>query len=378
MKDIDFDELDRAVNSLMSGVPKAEPAREDGVKTLALDPVVSSGEDVPEQLEANVTVDSHEITGETGQADEDSMSVPSAPPAVARAARRRGQFMDMVRPSAPEARKPVPVRPISRNGATIHPAGSSRPVVSSIDGISQSPLQASEQVDSPQLSEWPDPLEAVDFNTTTEAVMVKADRTEMLTTRASSLETDSEPQESSPPLTSPFLPDTKVEKRPLGRMSDSDTFLQGSAEPDHTSVPESGSSVSDQTDGKSGDVASPQQPLPVELGRDVMAIEADTSNTSEESPEPSLDAKTMPVRSSALSLPPNMARPVATSIPQQYKVHPKVAEPSSGAIYDTAAYHQPLSHPAKKKPGWVWVMAIILILLLGAGSGAAVYFLGLV
>ncbi len=350
MKDIDFDELDRAVNSLMSGVPKAEPAKEDDVKTLALSAATPVHNDESEQTPPSASpIQVREAPSAEEQPKLTSTPAPSvaAPPAV-----RRGRFMDMVRPGAPETKSSVPSRPVPRHSGTIEPSAGFTPTpASSTDHDASSSPQAPTQPDISSSSDWPDPLASVDFNKTTEAMMDKT------------------------PLTTPFLPDAKVEKRPLGRSSDSGDV----SEPDHAPVlgalAASDSAMGGKSDEASGDTAMPQQPLPAEFSQDVMAIEADTSGMTPEETEPVDEVKASPVRPAT---PTPAARPVATSIPQQYKVQPKVADPSPGAIYDTATYHQPLTHPAKKKPGWLWVIAIILILILGAASGAAVYFFGLV
>ena len=62
-----------------------------------------------------------------------------------------------------------------------------------------------------------------------------------------------------------------------------------------------------------------------------------------------------------------------TSITQQYTEQASSTD-ESGAIYDTTAYHQPLTHTARKKSG-AWVIVwILLLIILGGGAGAAVYF----
>lgn len=359
MKDIDFDELDRAVNSLMSGVPKAEPAKEDDVKTLALPASSPGADDKADSEPAHAASSSSEVAPshdpEVSHDAERSMSTVSVTPAaVVPPAARRGRFMDMVRPAA-ETQKSVPSRPLSRHSGSIEPTkGFTSQSAPPVEGITSPPHQPAAQPDVSSSGDWPDPLAAVDFDKTTEAVGNKA------------------------PLTTPFLPDAKVEKRPLGRVADGDS----APEPDHAPVlgalAVSGNGTTGNPAETTGDTAVPQQPLPAELGQDVMAIEADTSSVSPEQPESTMEINAAPSRPVAPSPTSATPRPVATSIPQQYKVQPKVADPSPGAIYDTATYHQPLSHPAKKQPGWLWVIAIILILLLGAASGAAVYFYGLV
>lgn len=349
MKDIDFDELDQAVKSLMSGVPKAEPAKHDDIKLLAA--ASTAPKDGPEQSPAVLAETAPVHKNDTPFMEKRPTPVPpAASSALVPLSVRRGRFMDVVRPTAPEARKPVPSRAVSRRAAALEPSAVfTRSADHSSGDVTSASGQTPAQLGTSRSTDWPDPLAAVDFNRTAEAVMDKA------------------------PLSSPFLPDAKVEKRPLGKLSDADSIYEPSRAPVLGAL-----AASDVAAGEaSGDTAvPPPQPLPVELGQEVMAIEADTSGLSAPEFEPAEEVKTQPVRPASPI--PVTSRPVATSIPQQYKVHPKAADPSPGAIYDTAAYHQPLEYPAKKKPGWLLVIAIMLILLLGAAGGAAVYFFGLV
>lgn len=72
MKDIDFDELDRAVSSLMGAVPKDEPKTDDATSS-----------DIP-PADTAVSSDSPEPAASNPQSD-------------APAASKRGRYMDMVR-----------------------------------------------------------------------------------------------------------------------------------------------------------------------------------------------------------------------------------------------------------------------------------------
>ncbi len=61
-----------------------------------------------------------------------------------------------------------------------------------------------------------------------------------------------------------------------------------------------------------------------------------------------------------------------TSITQQYKEHTSTTA-ESGAIFDTEAYHQPLAQSVKKKSSILVIAWILLLVILGAGAGAAFY-----
>jgi hypothetical protein len=176
-------------------------------------------------------------------------------------------------------------------------------------------------------------------------------------------------------MASPFLPDAKVEKRPLGRPTDPTEF-ESTSSSDEISMTPAGI-VSDNL-SPNPDAQLPEQPLPAELDSKLLDIETSTASLPGESTAPSSVPVKSNSESSSSSVGSNKSLSSA-SIPQQYKVQPKVSDANaSGTIYDTASYHQPLAHPPKKKPGWLWVVAIILILLLGAAGGAVAYYLGLV
>lgn len=64
----------------------------------------------------------------------------------------------------------------------------------------------------------------------------------------------------------------------------------------------------------------------------------------------------------------------STSIPQQYTERPSTGDKDSGAIYDTNAYHKAMVSPVKKKSGWKWIIWIALLMIASVGAGLAVYF----
>ncbi len=119
------------------------------------------------------------------------------------------------------------------------------------------------------------------------------------------------------PLESPFLPDAKVEKKPLGAMPPVGAARELPELPELLQVP------------------------------DEKLLEA----TVETEPEV----------------------PTSTPFTQSHVETP--AEPQeSGAIYDTETYHQPVVHPVKRKSGGLVALWIVLLVVVGAAAGAAVYF----
>lgn len=353
MKDLDFDELDRAVNSILSDTEKA--------------PVVSSVEVQPNPV-PQPTLD---LPAEPYDAPQvESTPLPITVPAVSSrpmptlpATRRSGRFMDVVHPSSDMKSANMKVIPTA-NEVKFDPFSPRAADMKPLDSTLDSPLspltpQASEAIAPPSDITWPDPIAI--------------------------------PQ----PLTSPFLPDAKVEKRPLGG-----SFLDASARelPNATVEPTVSGPIHSPASIQKSDLFSSEEKkteddkqlvpdieksipqLPVELNNDLATIEAEYST---------LDNNGIPTRGSDLEdsgevTSPNtlIADSTATtlipgSIPQQYKEQSNTGDTSHAPIYDIQDVHQPLSHPASKKSGWLWVIWITLILALGAGVGAAAFYMGL-
>jgi len=188
MQDIDFDELDRAVNSVSNPTPPS----------------------IPESPSVSVPV---------SQPKPALSSIPAA-------RRSSGRFMDVVHPSSdmrgasvPERSAPrdVPVKPTFEDTFTQTPS----PVASSSVATPSKPTSA----------EWPDPLDFQGFSL--EETPVSSTPTPAPTPKVE------EPAEETPaqPLESPFLSDAKVEKRPLGAFSTSDEPAETptlSSEPEET------------------------------------------------------------------------------------------------------------------------------------------------
>ena len=172
------------------------------------------------------------------------------------------------------------------------------------------------------------------------------------------------------PLESPFLPDAKVEKRPLGGEQSSTPDLMEEPEtplieaPDEELLP----ATTESTEPEATPDSSTDMPdMPMELPDEEAPVEEkpaveETPREPVAQPEP---------EQPALTPEPEMTGP--TEITQQYKERPAAEQPS-GAIYDTESYHQPLTHAPQKKSGVLIVLWIIALILVGAGAGAGVYF----
>lgn len=284
MNEIDFEELDRAVNSL-----NAQP------QAVSITPT-------PQVAETKSSVQSTPMSGV-----QSPQAVTPAPPIAPRPS--TGRFMDMV-----------------------HPSADMRTAVAPRETVSTPPV-----------------VQAPTSSTDVEASAPEA-------------------------VSSPFLPDAQVEKRPLGAFTtplQSATIDKPTVEPSYEAiVPDQEpveAEVSEQAEIESA-------LLPPELHTDLLDIESNedaveeiTPSVDMVSPEPVVESVSKPA--------PAVSDPVATfggSIPQQYTEKPaeQPIETHTAPVFDAHAFSQ----PPKKKNGWLVVLWITLLILLGAGAGAAIYF----
>ncbi len=372
MKEFDFDELDKAVNSLMAdakvkGEANSEPevAPEDK-PVLELTP----SKEKPEVLlePATTTLENASAPDEPSEpsiSEEDAtpeVSTVSTLPAEpedkpATVPRRSGRFMDVVHPSSdmrPSLRthSEAVVAPISANVA---------PQEAAVTTETTKTVQPDEEEPSPVF----DPI-AFEENKKTdeEDVTEPADLSSNVSsdepaTVMSDLDLSLTKSEASTPDTetagSPFLTDAKVEKRPLNSEA--------------MTPPEADEEATVEVEEKDSDI--PVEPQPAELGSEILAIESGTATV-----ESTAEDKSAPSYKGVTTTPaPVTAAPV--SISQQYREQPSSTPEDHQAMYDSAA-HPALAHPAKKRSGWWIVLWVILLLALGAGGAAALYMLKMI
>jgi hypothetical protein len=245
---------------------------------------------------------------------------PDATPAPA-ARRSSGRFMDVVHPSS------------DMRSSTTEPERSV-PRESDAEKPEEKPVE--------RTSDWPDPLDFHGFNAD------EPEKVEEAPTPEPALVEPEPPQ----PLESPFLSDTKVEKRPLGAFSTTETPATDESDTLLLEAPDE-ELLTAKTEEKVEEAPTPE-PVVEE------AVE-------EETPQPVIEPTPEPTPIQEVPQGP-------TSITQQYKEQPSTVDQPSGAIFDTEMYHQPLTHTPKKKSGALVIVWILALILVGAGAGAAVYF----
>lgn len=345
MKDLDFDELDKAVNSLMATAEEVNAAPET---VLPQSPPVAVEPTTPTPVAAQL-------------GDESVATVASAPaserPAptqrLSLATKRSGRFMDVVHPSSDMKKIDKPM--VNRTAQTVAPVNSiveSASPVSEQAGVPAAPLVSDPDVELPTGLQTAETTIATADVVDTVAVDEQPESTEVSTANDPELElSDSLTTDTSDmPSTSPFIPDAKVEKRPLGgalpseEVSMTEKFDESQEETNEPVVEHAASLTSTPTG------------LPPELHQDVAAIEAGVPSEAEAAP----------------ATKPEVA--AGSSIAPQYKEAPQTDEKRHEALYDSAAKGAPLAHPTKKKSGWTWVIWIVLLIILGAGAAAVFYY----
>jgi hypothetical protein len=328
MSDIDFEELDRAVNGALNGGPAPvappQPSAPAQVSTPVIDNVVP-----PVETPAFAPAERTTLSNST------AISSPAPVSATPAARRSSGRFMDMVHPSS-DMRSQATGMPVET------PRVAPAPRVSEVPELTM-PAQPM-PVSTPEYSEapaWNEPLE------------------------------------------SPFLPDAKVEKRPLGggessvasensTVTDSFDFqgLLDEPEEELLEAPEPQERLEATTLPDPIDFAATSEPIKETQSDSLQTIESTLVEPSQLQPE---EVTERPRAFEQTAPQPAVEEPVGpTSITPQYKEQPSTNQ-ESGAIFDTESYHQPVVAPAKKKSGWLTVLLILLLLVLGAGAGWAIY-----
>jgi hypothetical protein len=430
MKDIDFEELDRAVSSLI-GTPgdakntttSAKPADEDSPA-----PADDTQDTAPE-------ANSEEHEPEAKPEEPHDAIVPASP-LISSGKKSGGRFMDVVHPSTNMAKPDAP-KP-SKTGKVLHPISDTvKPESEPQDHLEHKlhkiePIEdTTEPEDSASAEATEDKQISVEESTHEEAVHVDTGEPQAHDespkedvepkTEASKDEPkwpdpldlmkqeDPKPEEANPdehheiapdapdPLavqtessssSAPFLPDAKVEKRPLGAFSNEGEGSEPKAESDQQGI------TPDQN-GASSDLQQPAiaQKLPPELEGDIVNVELSEASGPQSEPEPTPDEAQKLEDHEKEQLAndddvkqdehkedkPEHAGQAAAgaavltqtmSIPKQYQSadeHPDTAE---HPVFDTKEYHPPIdphAEHASKHTIW-WVIAAVILL---AGTAIA-------
>ena len=409
MTDIDFDELDRAVSSLMdkqrekeapavvnennsevsvSAPVEEKPVPENSIGTSFAPPVTpftpsstastplssisqseakkdSSNDDAtPKEVDSptNEKVTNDSIANRTpGMA----ASEVKATPLVAR--RSTGRFMDVVRPSSVSAiQKPATSAP-SRTGTTIQPSPDLVDVISANNRHSAVRKEMSDMVaQSDNLSDTPDLKDVHNESTFAEIEDAPAEELSLTDKIAQSLAVSNSKAPAAPmttPLESPFIANVEVEKRPLGSVnqtmansemnSDEDVSMSAASE-DVKLEHQYNTNLSNYSMSENSLSDAPDSPM--DLSPEIIAIEEAGV------PEDSDD---------------KMSTDIDSSLIESSELSEKETTDSEPAPMFAAVSTEvkPSVDKEKKKSGLLIALLIVLFLAIGMAGGAVSYFL---
>lgn len=356
MKDIDFDELDRAVSSVLS---KAAPAGA---------PVQVSREEAPSQVSASTqsvtpepphTAQSQPVAA-IANTSESRTEVTTPTPDVTSAStspitlRPRGKFMDVMHPSAdmnpgassgsrpaftpPRTLAPLTARNMDQPEPTATVDESSALIGAEPAPVTDTPSEVATSPEAPEetllLPAETDEETGDDSNVTAPIETASyVDPLDVATPPTGAAASEEAPRPDTTPQTTPFLSDTKVDKRPLGAFGDADEQDSDASKnsPDDTQT-------------------APVVPLPRELQPDVVQVESVQEPDQTGAPD----------------------KPFASSVSVAADADDGRVE--GHPLFDTSTYHEPIAavHAKKTAPWIFWVVGLGICLVIGAGVG---YFL---
>ena len=409
MTDIDFDELDRAVSSLMdkqrekeapvvanennSEVSASAPVEEKPVSgssistsfappvtpftpsSVASTPLSSISQPEAKKDSSNDDATPKEVDSPTNEKVANDLIASRTPgvaasevkaaPVIAR--RSTGRFMDVVRPSSVSAiQKPTTPAP-SRTGTTIQPSPDLVDVISTNNRHSAIGKEMSDIVAQPDnLSDTPDLKDVHNESTFAEIEDTPAEELSLTDKIAQSLAVSNSEAPATPmttPLESPFIANIEVEKRPLGSVNQTMTSSEMNSDEDSSMSADyediklehqynanlSNYSMSENSLGDAPD-------SPMDLSPEIIAIEE--AGVPEDSDDKiSTDIDSSLIESSELSEKETMDSEPA---------------PMFAAVSTEV---KPSADKEKKKSGLLIALLIVLFLAIGMAGGAVSYFL---
>lgn len=334
--DINFDELDKAVSSVLQQRPAAGPDKKAEPEEAKSTEVVEKTTELPEVPQVTtpsadeakvVMVVEDEKPAEEAKVTEKSEEKALVQDSLA-APRRRGQFMDMVRSRGDSLSASAKPAYASRKANVLQPLS---PAVVEVD---EKPEEVEDVAKGTQIAE----SEPVAVKEDTNSINIPAEQEEV----ADELPEKAVDEDLAP--TSPFIAGTEVEKRPLGAFTDNNEI-----EADETKE------------------LPVEKPVPQEFVPELISVEADRQTFGEGDAEVELTKQEV---NAGLQ-----------SISQQYKVQQEEADTETHPVFDTDQYHQPLMPPPKQRKGGkvlLYLFVIVFMLGLGALAGYLVWVLKII
>lgn len=345
VKDIDFDELDRAVSSVLNQADQAA-AVADPVVSAVVDEPVNNTQPADVGLDTNTSAESPSAEATEPVVEQPDLAdvVPVIP---ALATKRRGKFMDVVHPSsdmAPETEH-IQTSQVSVGPKIIAPI---TPIetADALTGSNPEAVNVATQTDTQQDEALPIAAESIPDSLPVEvdepvedavlddsALPSLDDAVQSLVSGQADMSTEPTTQEQD--QQTPFLNDAKVEKRPLGAFGDDEVTEDSAPAP----------------------VTEPPLPTQRELQPDIVQVETVTDDA-----ERGLDSSVL-----SATAPAETAPTVSSD-----------DDASAHHLFDTASYHQPLAAtPMKKKtPIWAWWVGGLTVCLAAGGAIGYLLFVG--
>lgn len=428
MSEFDFDELDKAVNSLMqkrdtTGQPA--PASQAVVTPRSTQDIHSDTTEEQSVQTMNslnleqpvvprpISDEKYEESSSSSETTQSDQPVPERPAASQIATKRRGQFMDVMHPSADMSKDTTNQTPVTkppvRRAVTLQPVTPSVAPEKTAEAPSATENSALTSVESEEkLTDWPDPIDVSDqsdsdtaaqpADTSLEDVSLPNDTQTISVTPAGSPSLATELEADSKSMVSPFLPGAKVEKRPLG----GDQGVVDN-EPSAVESEATDSDITPSTDSGSADPASintqhaqSDEKIPAELSSSMMDVESDSTSVQEpvnENDKPTETPVERPPVQDSESPDQTQAAAVSSAEPAPVKEVPAVNQlagvlpprqttaPSTEdepevktSIYDTDD-HGHMKHVEKHSSGWFAVVIIGSMLVIGAVGGVILFLL---
>ena len=410
MTDIDFDELDRAVSSLMdkqrekeapvvanennsevsmSAPVEEKPVPENYIGTSFAPPVTpftpspvastplssisqpeakkdsSSDNTTPKEVDSSTSekVANDSIANRTPGV---AASEVKAAPVIAR--RSTGRFMDVVRPSSVSTiQKPATPAP-SRTGTTIQPSPDLVDVISTNNRHSAVGKEMSDIVAQPDnLSDTPDLKDVHNESTFAEVEDAPAEELSLTDKIAQSLAVSNSEAPAAlmtTPLESPFIANVEVEKRPLGSVSQTVTNSEMTSDEDASMSADSedvklehqyNTNLSNYSMSENSLGDAPDSPM--DLSPEIIAIEEAGV------PEDSDDKMSTDIDSSLIE---------SSELSSEKETMDSEPAPMFAAVSTEV---KPSADKEKKKSGLLIALLIVLFLAIGMAGGAVSYFL---
>ena len=410
MTDIDFDELDRAVSSLMdkqrekeapavanennsevsvSAPVEEKPVSENSIGTsfappvtpftpssVASTPLSSISQPEAKKDSSNDDATPKEVDSPTNEKVANDLIASRTPgvaasevkaaPVIAR--RSTGRFMDVVRPSSVSAiQKPATPAP-SRTGTTIQPSPDLVDVISANNRHSAVRKEMSDIVaQSDNLSDTPDLKDVHNESTFAEIEDAPAGELSLTDKIAQSLAVSNSEAPAVPmttPLESPFIANVEVEKRPLGSVNQTMTSSEINSDEDASmSADSEGVKLEHQYNTNLSNYSMSENSLgdapdsPMDLSPEIIAIEEAGV------PEDSDDKMSTDIDSSLIE---------SSELSSEKETMDSEPAPMFAAVSTEV---KPSADKEKKKSGLLIALLIVLFLAIGMAGGAVSYFL---